>query len=185
MIIGYAILPSLLKLDSAHHLIQCGLRGCGTEVAISLAAEGFGRTLCTAARSLSDIEFSAYLTQWRQDICSFLQENPRGTMNRRHPALAASLASTGVSFPSIQIIQLYLNPVRSSSEILSQNVNYDCHCPDIIAIAQLCELYFSWGTQESILPKFNNIILPALLMSVLFGEALPRDPSNICKIEVR
>lgn len=92
-------------------------------------------------------------------------------MSCRHPNLAATISE---DFPNPHIIELYINPVVSSSDILGELALGRC-LPDIKAITRLCELYFTWGNQEHILAKLTTDVIPSLLMFTLVEDAKARD----------
>ena len=144
-------------------------------MACALANNGFGESLCNAAQSLSSIEFSDYLFEWRKGVRSFLRTDPVRSMGARHPALASSMSD---SFPNPDIINLYLSPLTSSKEDIS-NLHLDGGLPDVVRITQLCELYFSWGAPDAILSKFENGVFHALLMAALRDEIGKQEAQGI------
>jgi len=81
-------------------------------------------------QSLSSIEFSDYLFEWRKGVRSFLRTDPVRSMGARHPALASSMSD---SFPNPDIINLYLSPLTSSKEDIS-NLHLDGGLPDVVRI---------------------------------------------------
>ena len=154
--------------------MQKGLRGCGAQVAYALANNGFGETLCDAARKLSTAKLSEYLFGWREEVRAFLQTDPLQSMGTRHPALASSMPD---SFPNLEVLSLYLFPLTSSDKAIS-GLNLDGDTPNITQITQLCELYFSWGNPSAILVKFENGVFQVLLMVALRDEIVRREEAQ-------
>lgn len=137
-----------------------------------VAKEQFAEGLCVALgnRTASN-STNEYRSQWRQVLARFLTLNPRGTLPSRQPALANSLPPT---FPSIELLNLYLNPVVSSDSDLD-GIVIKSEPPNLTAIAHLCELFFPWGNQQQIISSLETTAIPALLIHTLTNEVVLRD----------
>jgi hypothetical protein len=82
------------------------------------------------------------------------------------------------SFPNPDIVNLYLSPLTSSKEAIS-NLHLDGGLPNVVRITQLCELYFSWGAPNAILSKVENGVFHALSMAALRDEIGKQEAQGI------
>ncbi|KAG1766126.1 PIN domain-like protein, partial [Suillus placidus] len=88
--------------------LQNGLLGCGHETALGLVRCMDNSMLRSAACGSNQ---GGALKQWRNIARYHLSSDPTGRMGRSHPALARSLPE---SFPSMDIISLYMHPAVTS-----------------------------------------------------------------------
>ena len=135
-------------------------------MARKLAYSGFGNDLCTASRSLSNLEFNNYLIGWHQSLWDFLRSNPAQTMHSCHAALANSFP---INFPDPAIVKLYTQPLVSSIDGIQQ-LDLTCSVPDFKAIIHQCEVRLEWGSAQDLLQKFEKDILPAVLLHILINS---------------
>ena len=169
-------------------LTQNGLKGCGLLTAISLAREGYGKTLLDGInRNKSTIDVSAFLVVWRESLIHELQTNQSGSLHKRLPVLAASVPP---DFPDLEIINLYLNPVTSEHERHKGAVAIIAEQgPDLVRLAQFVEEHFVWGDFDGILKRFSSCVFPGLALRELLSAVRdmdrgmqPKPPSMIGKI---
>ncbi|KAF8133381.1 PIN domain-like protein [Boletus edulis] len=127
-----------------------GLQGCGTSTALGLVQ-------CDVLASADSMppEPGAF-NQWRQVLCHHLVHDPTRAIGRLRPSVAASLSD---SFPSPNIIQLYLRPAISATvDIPGIDVP---HPPDLTALASLVRELLGW--EDHIWPA---VILKEVLMDL-------------------
>lgn len=150
-----------------------GLPGCGPNVAHALAQCGFGDTLIEATRNLSKEHLPAFLTNWRHELRQELKTNSRGFLNTKKAKLAKDLPET---FPDIDVLMLYTNPVTSESERKIAPINYHWERePDLGKIAGVCEWFFEWGVKEIIVKRFRTVIWAPMVLRILRRAALEED----------
>jgi Holliday junction resolvase YEN1 len=88
--------------------LQNGLLGCGCEMALGLVWCMNNSMLRSAACNSNQ---GRALEQWQNIARYHLLSDPTGRMGQLHPALARSLPE---SFPSVDIINLYVHPAVTS-----------------------------------------------------------------------
>jgi hypothetical protein len=169
-------------------LVQNGLKGCGLSTAISLAREGYGKTLLDGiSRNQSTSDVAAFLVVWRETLIHELQTNQSGSLHKRLPVLAASVP---LNFPDLKFINLYLNPVTSEHEQHKGAVAMVAEQgPDLVRLAQFVEEHFVWGDLAGILKRFSSCVFPGLALRELLSAVRdidrgiqPKPPSMIGKI---
>ncbi|KAJ7151416.1 PIN domain-like protein [Mycena crocata] len=135
-----------------------GLEGCAVKTAYALAKCGLGDSLLLAAQTLDPAALDNFLVEWRKTLRRELLEGKSG---RKHPAIAEALTD---DFPDPRILDLYVHPLTSWS---NDGPGVDTLLwvpllPNVTAIAQLCELLFSWGTVAELPNKLFKHVLPGL-----------------------
>jgi holliday junction resolvase YEN1 len=159
---GGLILVGLLSGGDYHS----GLDRCGIKTAVALAQCGFGDSLYQAALNLEGKQLADFLDNWRHEVKHELKTNSRNIIGKKFVALANSLPS---SFPSIEVLNSYVNPVTSASlgrPFNPGDIRWDKE-PDISKIAQTCEQYFEWGYREAIVKRFRTVIWPGAVLRIL------------------
>jgi hypothetical protein len=148
--------------------VQNGLKGCGLSTAISLAQEGYGKTLLDGIScNQSTTDVAAFLVAWRKTLIHELQTNQSGSLHKRLPVLAASVP---LNFPDINFINLYLNPVTSEHEQHKGAVAIIAEQgPDLVRLAQFVEEHFVWGDLAGILKRFSSCVFPGLALRELLS----------------
>jgi holliday junction resolvase YEN1 len=85
------------------------------------------------------------------------------------------------SFPNIDILLSYTNPVISATDASSSHTHmppqWD-HEPDIGKLAHLCGLHFEWGLKDIILKHFRSIIWPGIVLRALRHSALREEDGD-------
>ena len=173
----------LIGLLSGGDYAQAGLPGCGITTAHALARCGFGDSLYEAATTLPRDALPDFLTQWRQDLREELRTNSRGIIGRKLGKLAKELPH---SFPNIDILLSYTNPITSESLGRAAEKNLKLTWgkePDVGKLAAICEFYFEWGYKEAIIKRFrtllwHSIVLRILRRAVINAEASGHDSSS-------
>ena len=90
-------------------LAQNGLKGCGLLTAISLAQEGYGKTLLDGInRNKSTIDVAAFLVVWRESLIHELQTNQSGSLHKRLPVLAASIPLSALKSGPVRFLHIFL-----------------------------------------------------------------------------
>jgi hypothetical protein len=150
--------------------LQNGLKGCGLSTAISLAREGYGKTLLDGiSRNQSTTDVAAFLVVWRKTLIHELQTNQSGSLHKRLPVLAASVP---LDFPDLNLVNLYLNPVTSEHEQHKGAVAIIAEQgPDLVCLAQFVEEHFVWGDFAGILKRFSSCVFPGLALRELLSAA--------------
>lgn len=151
---------------------QAGLPHCGPGIAHGLAKCGFGDELLNATHSLSHDKLPDFLTMWRKDLCTELRTNTSGHLGSKKPALAKAVPD---SFPDIEIVLSYTNPIISATDTGTQHTHTPPKWerePDLGKLAHLCELHFEWGLKDIIIKRFRTIIWPSIVLRMLRRSAL-------------
>ncbi|KAH9927787.1 PIN domain-like protein, partial [Fomitopsis serialis] len=138
-----------------------GLPGFGPRVARGLAQYQFGEALCRAVRELHADALPDFLSGWRNDLRRTLCTDDQKQLGRHYRNLSKQVPD---SFPNIDIVDLYVNPVTSPPEDFEL---VPPQPPDIARLGLLCERYFSWGTAPGIIERFGNCILPGVVVRLL------------------
>ncbi|KAH6911809.1 hypothetical protein BKA70DRAFT_1146211 [Coprinopsis sp. MPI-PUGE-AT-0042] len=159
---GGLILVGLLSGGDYHS----GLDRCGIKTAVALAQCGFGDSLYQAALNLEGEQLDDFLDNWRHEVKHELKTNSRNIIGKKFVALANAFPS---SFPPVDVLQSYVNPVTSASmgrPYKPQDIRWDKE-PDISKIAETCELFFEWGYKEAIVKRFRTVIWPGAVLRIL------------------
>lgn len=160
-------------IGKANIKIQAGLEACGLKTAIALAHAGLGAKLFDGLEQCGTPgKAAAFLAEWRLGLADELITNRSGLLAKRQPTLAESIPPT---FPSLEIINLYLHPVTSQSQGSSQVLNITRAGPNLPRLALFAEKYFQWGTVVGILRQFSSTIFPGLAIRQLMRAMCARD----------
>lgn len=143
--------------------------GFGKRVAHGLARYGFGVTLRDAYWGRGGVRLVDFLPGWREEIRHVLCTDKGGHLGRRYARLSQQIPD---SWPDIDVLADYINPVTSSPEDLEYSWP---HPPDIVRLGQLCERYFSWGTRAGISRHFASCLVPGVVTRILIFRALNQD----------
>ena len=144
---------------------QVGLAGCGSTIAHELAQSDLAGTLFHATLGLPREALSEFLADWRQKLKYQLTCDSNGLLGQKHPAVARKVSRT---FPSIDILLLYANPVTSwTAGIIPDSSQWRMRQPDLPAIGLLCEKSFSWGTSGQIIARFQQNVWRGIVMRYL------------------
>lgn len=145
-------------------------------IAHRLALCGFGDSLYNAAKSLPRQTLVHFLKGWRDSVRDELQTNKMGLLGKKHP----KLANIPDSFPNIDVLLLYVNPITSETIGNADHyrgLTWDKE-PDLGKLAGICESSFEWGDQEVILHRFRTIIWHPAVLRILRRAALILDSAN-------
>lgn len=168
--VGGLILIGLLRGGDYH---QEGLPGCGPTIAHGLARCGFGDTLLDAVRTLSRHELPDFLVTWRHELRHELRTNAHGFIGSKRVKLASSVPE---SFPDIEVLLSYTNPVTSESEGRAGRIAYAWNRePDLGRLAGICELFFEWGVKDIIVKRFRTTIWAPIVLRILRRSVLDED----------
>ncbi len=153
-----------------------GLQGCGVKTALALVQCGFADSLYHAATSLPPASLSAFLCQWCNEVISELATDLHGCIGRKMTSLVLTIPQ---DFPNIHVLSSYVQPITPLSEghpDFYANLIWMEKEPLIPEIAQICEFYFKWGFEATILKWFHNILWPSITFWVLCWQLLsPED----------
>ena len=154
----------LIGLLSGGDYAQAGLPKCGITTARALASCGFGDSLYEAATNLPRGALPDFLTSWRRELREELRTNSRGIIGRKLAKLAKSVPE---SFPDIDVLLSYTNPITSDS--LGRAAEKDLKLkwgkePDVGKLAALCEFYFEWGYKEAIIKRFRTLLWHSIVV---------------------
>ncbi|KAF8584431.1 hypothetical protein K439DRAFT_1633570 [Ramaria rubella] len=153
---------------------QKGIDGCGVNTAHALARAGFGDTLLKAARSSSSGTLSGFLPTWRKALQHELRTNASGFAQRKSPTLAQRITD---DFPRLDVLRCYTHPITSEAEATGArglDVLWQKRA-DVAKIAHVCEMYFEWGVEKTIIKRFRNFLWQGAMLRLLLQAALDRD----------
>ncbi len=86
-------------------------------------------------------------------------------IGRRYPSLACRIKE---SFPSLDVLKLYVQPVTSSSlGCVPDSSTWIPRCPDLGEMAKLCETLFAWASEEVLQTKFRDLVWPGAIFRSL------------------
>jgi Holliday junction resolvase YEN1 len=167
--------------------LQKGLQGCEVKIACRVARTGLGRTLLAAVENNVDGAVKEFLVGWRKELRSKLRNDLDGMIVRRYPSLAHRINE---SFPSLDVLKLYVQPVTSSSlgRVLDSSTWIIRH-PDLGEMAKLCETLFGWASEEVLQTKFSDLVWPGAifrsLLQVIYHLFSPRLGTNTLSTRLR
>ncbi|PPR03285.1 hypothetical protein CVT26_008119 [Gymnopilus dilepis] len=167
----------LIGLMSGGDYQQSGLERCGIATAHALAKCGFGDSLYEASRAFSRQDLSEFLVPWRHQLKEELRTNSRGMLARKQAALANAIPET---FPDIDILLSYVNPITSESMGRESNNTFLTWSkePDLAKLAGACELYFEWGYKEAIIKRFRTVMWHSIVLRILRRAVLDLDGNS-------
>lgn len=143
------------------------MRGCGIRLAYRLSTKStLGEDLYFASRDLSDAELFRFLVEWRNKLRHHLLSDPEKILGRRYPAVAQNVTH---DFPSLIVLHQYLRPVTSWSDGngCPDTSQWGLGKPDLAALADWCEKYFSWGSSDQLLRRFRDKVWPGICIRYL------------------
>ncbi|KIL54103.1 hypothetical protein M378DRAFT_56369, partial [Amanita muscaria Koide BX008] len=167
----------LIGLLSGGDYAHAGLPGCGITTALALARCGFGDSLLEAAMVMPHESLPAFLSTWRQQLREELRTNSRGIIGRKLTKLAKQVPD---SFPDVDVLLLYTNPVTSESLGRAAEKNLKLTWskePDVGKLAALCEFYFEWGYKEAIVRRFRTLLWHPIVLRILRRAVINADDS--------
>ncbi|KAF8230625.1 hypothetical protein L208DRAFT_1160348, partial [Tricholoma matsutake] len=100
---------------------------------------GFGDRLLEAEESLNQLSLWQFIKIWHQDGCSELLSN----------------SHVPSSFPSIEILKLYVKPVTSTQLPTGSNLWQQCE-PILHNITSFLFQYLGWKLAGDLLKRFNS-----------------------------
>ena len=216
------ILVALLSGGDYHP----GIEGCGPSAAVALARAGFGAQLVDKIESLAlsvqrienkptkiklgdreKRELDTFLEHWRADMVNELRNNSHGFLKRKNTRAANNLQSMGASFPDVNLLMAYINPVTSEERAVARAVKADPTAsgaalmtlvhrakediaqqlresivwqrdPSVGAIAKVCEDYFEWGYKERIVHRFGSWLWEGIICRMLRRKTMISDSSE-------
>ncbi|KAH6911752.1 PIN domain-like protein [Coprinopsis sp. MPI-PUGE-AT-0042] len=165
-----------------------GLPQCGERISYGIAcSKDLADALVDLANPIYSPEVAEHRRcQWRDSLVHHLRTDPEGRLGRSHEAVIASLGDHP-SFPSLNILGLYLDPVTSAASEPAFTAEWSARTADIPTIIRLCERSFSWGTLEQLGECFlgaknlwpalvrSALLLPPNVGAVLHGEIVAVD----------
>ncbi|KAF8332903.1 hypothetical protein F5887DRAFT_1286497 [Amanita rubescens] len=168
----------LIGLLSGGDYAQAGLPGCGITTAHALARCGFGDSLYEAATTLPADALPDFLIHWRQNLREELRTNSRGIIGRKLGKLAKQVPN---SFPNIDILLSYTNPMTSESlgRAAEKNVKLTWGKePDVGKLAAICEFYFEWGYKEAIIKRSRTLLWHSIVLRILRRAVINAETSE-------
>ena len=109
-------------------------------------------------KTLPKTALNVFLENWRESLKEELRNNNKGYLSSKRPSVANSITA---SFPDLEILERYINPIISSSNECEQNrlslmnIKYNKQV-NVPLLARFCEEYFEWGEKTRIMNKFRN-----------------------------
>ena len=96
---------------------------------------------------------------------------------RKSPAIARRITE---DFPRLDVLHCYTHPITSESEGTGTR-GLDSlwkKQADVAKIAHVCELYFEWGMEKTIIKRFRSFLWPGAVLRSLLQTALEKDNRN-------
>ncbi|KAF4621807.1 hypothetical protein D9613_012189 [Agrocybe pediades] len=170
----------LIALMAGGDYDRRGIYGCGFMVARDLAKCGFGDSLIEAYERLRDNhfhDFTGFMGEWRVAVRLELCSNARGNLSQRCPAVAASIPD---SFPSVDILDLYLKPLTSSSMPAGvpdhgRWIHREISFPLIV---QFCMQHFGWTALADLRQHFDASLWVGIFLRMVYLPIAVYDPST-------
>ncbi|KAJ7755955.1 PIN domain-like protein, partial [Mycena metata] len=153
-----------------------GIPGVGPNIAHAIAALGFGTDLVDI---LVCQETEGPLVLWRGRLREELRTNSSGRLSKRWPNLAKNIPDT---FPSLEVANLYLNPLTSASAGYAGPMPAGFWPPQEPAIFELTNLYstlFGWSGGD-LLTKLNATVWPGVAFRMMCSVS--KAPECWCSI---
>ena len=145
----------LVALMSGGDYIPAGIPGCGIKTACEAAKAGFGHDLCKLSRKDAN-----GLQEWRERLERELTTNDSKHFRKRHKALKIP-----ESFPNMNVLSYYTNPVISSADKVSRlrdEIEWDSEV-NIPGLRIFVSEAFDWQYLSGA-KKFIRGLAPALLV---------------------
>ncbi|KAF7979241.1 hypothetical protein HWV62_43214 [Athelia sp. TMB] len=142
-----------------------GLKNCGAGTALGVVKYGLGTSLCDA---MSAPDSDMALVTWRAELCNILRTDPQQHIGGRRPAAADHIGNT---FPNQQTLEAYTNSMSSLSDMQEPVLV----APNLPRIGELCERYFEWGRQDTILAKLAKHAWPGIVLRMLLTDIINSD----------
>lgn len=200
-----------------------GVPGCGIAVAVGLARAGFAEQLITKVESLAlsvqhvegkrtkvslggkeKRDLDEFLQVWRAEVAEELRTNSKKLLGKRSPKAASNLLNMGSSFPNVDVLMAYVNPVTSEERAVAKAVKAHSAAsgiplssvirqtkmeiarklqgsiiwprdPSVGAIAKVCEDYFEWGYKEWMIQRFSNWLWEGIVCRTLRRKTIIKD----------
>ncbi|KAJ7593474.1 PIN domain-like protein [Mycena floridula] len=130
-----------------------GIPGCRTKTAVSIAQSGLSRELIIAACTLSDTTLAQFVPCWKRDFIQQLNMNSSGLLPRRFSTLTGLIPE---SFPEIQVLKLYTNPVTSAQKSNPTIPEPSWGCIDLLTIVQFADKLFSDADGSDLLDHLSH-----------------------------
>lgn len=122
------------------------------------------RSLFEAAEQLaSEDDLHRFLHQWRNDFQRMLTHDPGNELHGRHfPHLAQNITN---EFPSMKIIRQYTTRLLAPhSGDVKHIASFEFQEPCLSEITHLCERHFFWGFYRTIIPNFQDLVWPGIVL---------------------
>ncbi len=136
----------------------------------------FADSLYQAATSLPPASLPAFLDWWCNKVISELATDLHGYIGQKMTSLASNIPQ---DFLNIHVLFSYIQPITSLSEghpDFYADLTWTQKEPLIPEITRICEFYFEWGFETTILKWFHKILWPSVTCRVLCRQLLsPED----------
>ena len=100
---------------------------------------------------------------WRQDLRNVLLADPAGHLGQRYSAMANTITD---DFPNPHVVNLYANPLTTSSNGGPDPPRLDSTKFDITKLVALCERYFLWDDVSHIMSNLREAVCLDMLRKV-------------------
>lgn len=156
---------------SADLNLQTGVPGCGGATALALAHYGLGDTLLQATENMATPQLAAFCVKWRVELIDILRGDPRGLIGNQQRKSIADAVPHG--FPSLDVLYSYTQPVVSSN-LSSLSFSFTTRRPRlaISPLATFLDHHLGLRTPDTVLPKFDRAVWPALVLRSLLVAAI-------------
>lgn len=146
-----------------------GLEGCGPLTALGLAKCGFGERLVEIFQTFNGDRLTYAVTQWRTALREELSSNSLGYLRGRERALAENIPN---SFPSLDVLSLYLVPLISSAGTSSQfpgNIDWGLTEPSLQRLVMISSAHLGWNTEEILKTRFKANVWEGVFLQMLYS----------------
>uniref|UniRef100_A0A8H7XM35 XPG-I domain-containing protein n=1 Tax=Psilocybe cubensis TaxID=181762 RepID=A0A8H7XM35_PSICU len=151
-----------------------GLDGCGPATALGLAKCGYGESLIQIVQTFHGERLTAAIAQWRLDLQKELFSNSSGHLRGKERSLAKSIPD---SFPSLDTLSLYLEPVVSAgaSSHLAPVYDFRHREPSLNRLVMVSSTHLGWNTEEIIKDKFKRNVWEGVFLQMLYSKFILYD----------
>uniref|UniRef100_A0A8H8CI32 XPG-I domain-containing protein n=1 Tax=Psilocybe cubensis TaxID=181762 RepID=A0A8H8CI32_PSICU len=150
-----------------------GLKGFGPSHAHALASCGFGDQLVKAFQTLSGVALQDFLNHWRTEIKHELLTNSHGHLHSRSPVLSERLTE---SFPDLDILDLYLNPLTSAPGQKFQP--WILQEPSVPGLIDVSSTHLGWRSEDVLRKRFKAKVWEGIFLQMLYSPLILYDSSR-------
>ncbi|KAF8583496.1 hypothetical protein K439DRAFT_1239465, partial [Ramaria rubella] len=118
-------------------------------------------TLVSAVKTSSHAELDAFIPIWCDALWMELCTNASGCGAQKFPTIAENVAD---NFPSLDVLLSYVVPITSGQAGLGRADTLWHKEVDVGKVTRVCEMYFEWGIESTIIKRFRTLIWPGAVL---------------------